>query len=186
MGLNEIIKDLEKDAKAEASAIVADANKQADAILAKAKADAAQIGKDAAVRAEEDAKRSAHSVSLAKIEASRILTAAEREAYGLVAKKVREKLDAQSKDKKGYEKYVADAVANGKKLVGNDFVLCANKRDQALARKYGPLSRTVLECEGGVIVTSPDGMVRSDSTFDALFASRELDVANWARHYLKR
>jgi len=186
MGLNDIIKDLEKDAKAEAAVILADASKQADAVLAKAKADAAQIGKDAAVRAEEDAKRSAHSVSLAKIEAARILTAAEREAYGLVAKKVREKLYAQAKDKKAYEKYVAAAVANGKMLVGSDYVVCANKRDQLLAKKYGPLSKTVLECEGGVVVTSPDGMVRSDSTFEALFASREQDVANWARHYLKR
>jgi len=99
---------------------------------------------------------------------------------------VREKLYAQSKDKRGYEKYVENAVANGKGLVGSDYVVCANRRDQALAKRHGPLSRTVLECEGGVVVTSPDGLVRSDSTFEALFSSREQDVANWARYYLKR
>ncbi|MFA5246656.1 MAG: V-type ATP synthase subunit E family protein [Candidatus Micrarchaeia archaeon] len=186
MGLNEIIRDLEKDARSEASAIIADANKQAEAIIRKARADASQIEKDAAARAEEDAKRSIHSVSLAKIDAVRIIAAAEREVFSQVAKKVREKLYSQAKDRKAYEKYVASAVRQGGLMIREGFVVCANRRDQAIAKKYGPLSKTVLDCEGGVVVTSPDGLVRSDSTFEAVFASHEQDVAVWARHYLKR
>lgn len=186
MGIEHIIRDLEGDATAEAAAILSDAKKQAARIASQAKADAAELERAENARAKKDAERILRSSSLAKIDAGRIRSLIEMELYVQVAKNVREKLGSVHRDKKAYERYVKTAVEQGKALVGGDYVIYANKRDSALAKKYGSLAKTEIECDGGIIVASRDGRVRADSTFGAAFLEREQETVNEARRMMKK
>jgi len=186
MGIAHIIRDLEGDAKSEAAAIISDAKKKSARIASKAKADAAEVERAEAARAKKDAERIMRSSSLAKIDAERVRSLIEMELYVQVAKKVREKLGSAYRDKKAYERYIRGAVEQGKALVGDDYVIYANKRDAATAKKFGSLAKAAIECDGGVIVASKDGRIRADSTFGAAFAEREQDVINEARRMMKK
>ena len=186
MGIEHIIKDLEGDAKAEAAVILSDARKQAARIVSQAKADAAEIERSEAERAKKDAERILRSSSLGKIEAELARSLIEMELYTQVAKKVREKLGAQYREKKAYERYVRKAVEKGRDFVGDDYEICANKRDSAVARKYGALAKDGIDCDGGIIVASADGRIRADSTFDAVFSEREQEVISEARRMMKK
>ena len=186
MGIEHIIRDLEGDATAEAAAILSDAKKQAAKIAAQAKADAAELERAETARAKKDAERILRSSSLAKIDAERIRSLIEMELYVQVAGKVREKLGSAHRDKKAYECYIKRAVEQGKMLVGDDYVIYANKRDSVTAKKFGSLAKAAIECDGGVIVASRDGRIRADSTFGAAFSEREQDVINEARRMMKK
>jgi len=186
MGIEHIIKDLEGDAKAEAVAILSDAKKQADRIVSQAKADAVEIEHAENARAKKDTERILRSSSLAKIDAERVRSLIEMELYVQVAKKVREKLGTQHRDKKAYERYIKKAVEQGKALVGNDYEIHANKRDFPVAKKFGPVAAAGLDCDGGVIVASRDSRVRADSTFGAAFSEREQEVISEARRMMKK
>ena len=186
MGIEHIIRDLEGDAKAEAAAILSDAKKQADRIASKAKADAVELEREEDARAKKDAERIMRSSSLAKIDAERVRLLIEMELYVQVARNVREKLGTAHRDKKAYERYIKKAVEQGKALVGGDYVIYANKRDAAVAKKFGPLAKNALDCDGGVIVASKDGRIRADSTFDAAFSDREQEIISEARRMMKK
>jgi vacuolar-type H+-ATPase subunit E/Vma4 len=186
MGIEHIIRDLEGDAKAEAAALVADARKQAGGIIAKAKAEAAQIERSEEERAKRDAERILRFSGLAKMEAERVRSAVEMELYLQVARKVREKLGSQHRDRKAYERYIKRAVEQGRTLVGKDYEIHANKRDAPIARKFGDVGKEALSCDGGVVVASRDGKIRADSTFDAAFAEREQQVISEARRLMKK
>jgi vacuolar-type H+-ATPase subunit E/Vma4 len=186
MGIEHIIKDLEGDAKAEAAAILSDARKQAARIVSQAKADAAQIESTEAARSKKDAERILRSSGLGNIEAERARSLIEMELYTQVAKKVREKLATQYRDKKAYERYVKKAVEQGRAFVGDDYVICANRRDSAVAKKFGSLAKAEIDCDGGIIVASRDGRIRADSTFSAVFSEREQEVISEARRMMKK
>ncbi|MFA6329640.1 MAG: hypothetical protein WCX64_03070 [Candidatus Micrarchaeia archaeon] len=186
MGIEHIIRDLEGDANAEAAVILADAKKQAAGIASQAKADAAELGRAEAARAKKDTERILRSSSLANIDAERVRSLIEMELYVQVARKVREKLGTGHRDRKAYERYIQKAVEQGKSLVGDDYVIYANRRDAATAKKFGSLAKTAIECDGGVIVASRDGRVRADSTFGAAFLEREQEVISEARRMMKK
>ncbi len=181
MAVNDIMKELERDAKAEASDIRKDAEKQAAQIISKAEKEAHDIEEAAKNDAGAEAARITKGTSLARLEAKKIIANAEMELYGMAALKVRDKLFAKVNDKKDYERYVQAAVEEGKAVVGEDFVIQANKRDAALAKKFGPVSAKPLECAGGIIVASPDGRVRADATLEALYAEHETDIITQAK-----
>jgi len=186
MGIEHIIRDLEGDAKSEAAAILSEAKKQAARIASQAKADAAELEREEAARAKRDAERILRSSSLAKIDAERTRSLIEMELYVQVASKVREKRGAAHRDKKAYERYIQKAVEQGKSLVGGDYVIYANKRDSATAKKFGSLAKDAIDCDGGVIVASRDGRIRADSTFSAAFSEREQETINEARRMMRK
>jgi vacuolar-type H+-ATPase subunit E/Vma4 len=186
MGIEHIIRDLEGDAKAEAAAIISDARKEAAGIASQAKADAAELERAENARAKKDAERIMRLSGLAKIDAERARSLIEMELYVQVARKVRERLGSAHRDKKAYERYIQKAVEQGKALVGDDYVIYANKRDASVAKKFGRLAKTAIDCDGGVIVASADGRIRADSTFGAAFSEREQEVVNEARRMIKK
>lgn len=186
MGIEHIIRDLEGDATAEAAAILSDAKKQAARIASAAKADAVEIERSEAARAKKDAERILRSSSLAKIDAERVRSLIEMELYVQVSKKVREKLGSAHRDKKAYEQYIQKAVEQGKALVGGDYVIYANKRDSATAKKFGAVAKDPIDCDGGVLVASKDGRIRADSTFGAAFSEREQETINEARRMMRK
>ncbi len=186
MGSIEIIHEIERDARSEAGEITRQAEEQAGEITDKARKEAVAIMESGEAKAKIEAVRIENSSVSARLEARKIISLAEMEAYRSVAAGVKELLAAKSKDRGWYERYLKRSVERGRALVGERYLLHCNKRDAALARKFGPVSPEPVECEGGVIVSSQDGFVRANCTFEALFSEKEGAVLSLAREHGSR
>lgn len=185
MGTSEIIRELEREARAEAAAIQRQSEKQQAEIVAKAEAEAAAIVESSKSRTEAEAERIANSAVFASLEARRITGNARMEVYRGVLGEVGKMLSALPRDKKKYEEYLRKSAAAGKAAVGGDFVITCNRRDAAIAKKFGPVSQKSIETAGGLVVASPDGKVRADGTFEALLAQNEESLLVCAAENLK-
>src|SRR3989338_271138 len=185
MGSIEIIHEIERDARSEAGAITRQAEKQAQEIIVKARKEAAEIIESGETKAKTEADRIENSSVSAKLEARKIISLSEMEACRSVASEVKGLLVAKSKDKNWYERYLKRSVEMGRKLVGEKYLLHCNKHDTVLARKFGPVSPEPAECEAGVIVSSFDGLVRANCTFEALFSEKENEVLSLSRDRLR-
>lgn len=182
MGANEIIRELDRKAKNEAAASQRRTDKQVAEILAKAEEDGNQLRLAAKEKADAEARHIATLAASARLEAERTRANARMDAYGIVAEQVKKSLNEMAKDKKAYEKYIRNAVEQGRATVGDDFVIQCNKRDAAIARKYGQVAQKPIETQGGVIVSSPDGKVRADSTFESLLVENAEDILREAKN----
>ena len=67
-------------------------------------------------------------------------------------------------------------MKEGAKEVGDDFVLHVRAKDRELAKKYGPVGKEPITTIGGVIVSTKDGRVQANNTFEALLEEHEEEI----------
>ncbi|PIO04178.1 hypothetical protein COT48_01765, partial [Candidatus Woesearchaeota archaeon CG08_land_8_20_14_0_20_47_9] len=75
-----------------------------------------------------------------------------------------------------YEKTFEKLVKEGAKEVGEEFVLHVRAHDRELAKKYGPVGKEPITTIGGVIVSTKDGRVQANNTFEALLEEHEEEI----------
>jgi len=160
----ERIRKLSSEAREEEKKALDAAKHDADALVAKAKASA-----------REEAKRnSVEAVAGARLQAKRLEGIAADAAVSKVFGSLRDELKAFT-EKKEYEKIFSRLVEQGKREIGNEFVLKCNAADVSLAKKFGKVAETI-ECIGGVVVATPEGTLQANNTFDALLEEYEEDL----------
>ncbi|VVC04633.1 V-type ATP synthase subunit E [Candidatus Burarchaeum australiense] len=188
MGLDELRKGVlekardeartvEKSADAEASSLVSKAEAQRKEILEAAKREAASL-----VQTERD-----EAVANAHLETKREMAKAREELVASIETDVWEELLKARKDKKAYAELLHSLIAKGRKLLadeGPEVVVYARAEDAKLLGelKGAKLAREPIECSGGVVITSADGRVRVDNTFEALFAEKRDELRIEIQH----
>jgi len=176
VGLDELIKGVVDKAREEARAVAKDAEAEAGKMTEKARAQRKEI-MDAARREAKEMAEAEHSeaVANARLEAKRERSKAREELVASVEKQVwKELLDAR-KSKTRYTALLHSLISKGVKALGtSDAVVYVNSQDHKLVGevKGATVAREPIECAGGVVITSADGSVRVDSTFEALFAEK--------------
>lgn len=154
---------LDEEAKAQADAILAEAAERRGQALERAKLEAAEL-----VTRERNEK-----IAAARLRAKRMLAEAREEALNDVMQRLRAELRAYAK-KRDYEKTLHRLAESAAKEIGGDVVLHTNKRDERFLLRDG-MGQSI-ECIGGVLVSSKDGRISINNTFDALLEERREDL----------
>ncbi|NUN11501.1 hypothetical protein HUU53_02550 [Candidatus Micrarchaeota archaeon] len=169
--MHELQKDVLDKAETQSAVVLSEARQEAKEILAKAKLEASALAKQSEEKAlaEASALKAEHLAS-ARLEARSF----ESNARNKVVDEVFVELKNEFKDfasTKEYEKFFSKLVSNARKDLGQDGVILANKKDQAMAKKLGKTGE-VLDSIGGVIIASSDGRIRVNSSFEALLEEK--------------
>jgi V/A-type H+-transporting ATPase subunit E len=158
---------LEEEAKAQADAILAEAQEQRKRALEQAKREAGEL-----VTRERNEK-----VAAARLRARRMLAEAREDALNEVMQRLRAELAAYAK-KRDYEKTLRRLAESAAKEIGGDVVLHTNKHDERFLLRDG-MGQSI-ECIGGVLVSSKDGRISINNTFDALLEERREELRSRA------
>lgn len=173
MGLRDLQKEVLDKAHTEAALVLASARQEAKDVFSNAKQEAERIEREARVKALEEAgAQKAETLAAARLEAKAFNSRAQSRVVDSVLAELKEQLSAFASSK-DYEKVFAALVEEGKKGIGGDCVLIVCKKDAVLARKYGTVSSEFLDSIGGVIVSSTDGRIRVNNSFEALLEEKQ-------------
>lgn len=162
-----------KEAEQEAREIIEDARREAEKIVKNAE----QEAEKKAEKIIEEARKKAD------VAGSRVIASAKRNArieiikardeiIGRVIDEVRNKLK-KIKGKK-YKEYVKNAIENGKKKMGDIYIIASRKEDEKIASELQVDVKGKTNAIGGVIIKSADGKKEIDATFDAMI-KREMN-----------
>jgi vacuolar-type H+-ATPase subunit E/Vma4 len=164
--------ELLKGAKAEATRIENEGKDNGERILGEASGKRKKILEDAKAEAETlAANEKNEEIAAAHLEAKRIVSRAKEKAIensmkGILAATA----DARDKD---YKTLLKKLISEGIHEVGKDAVVMTNKEDKKLAHSLGfHVSDEPVNCIGGAVVSSPDGRVVFNNTFEARFEGR--------------
>lgn len=175
MSLQKLVDEIEGESSAASQRLLGEARAEEKKILDAARAEgSALLSKTRAAAKEEARRNSVEALASARLQAKRTEGIAREAAVQRVFDGLREQLRVFAQ-KKEYERVFARLVAEGAKEIGRDFVLKANSRDAALARKHGKLGETI-DCIGGVVVASADGTIQANNTFDALLEEHAEEI----------
>jgi len=175
LGIEELKKEIIAKANENARRIDEEAENEARSLLNEAKRRGEEIMKQAREEAgrtleKEDNER----MSSLRLRMKGILSEAKEENSSKVLGDVWKML-IQTRDRKAYEKILERMIEEGVRGIGSDAVVYVNSEDRKLARKMKgfKLADSAIECAGGAIVTTPDGRIRIDNTFEANFEERK-------------
>jgi vacuolar-type H+-ATPase subunit E/Vma4 len=156
-------------ARSEAARIESDAEEKGAKILAEAK----DKRKDALERAKNEAEAVAaneknEKIAAAHLEAKRIVSHAKE---GAIAASLSEVLEGTKLSReKDYKQLLKELIAQGVAEIGKDAIVKTNKGDQKLAHSLGfKVDEDAVDCIGGAVISSPDGKVVFNNTFEAKF-----------------
>lgn len=166
MGLNELRQEINKQASAETRKIRHDAEAEAGKILGEAREQAKALLAKEAEKTKAEVAQKEVGVYAARLTAKKIVADARNAVLDEALKEVKREL-AKIAESRDYPKLFEQLAEEGKRIIGKDCVLHVNKRDAQLAKKYGDVAAT-LDSIGGVVVTSHDGRLRIDNSFEAL------------------
>ena len=173
MGLKEMSEELLKGAKAEATRIENEGENNGERMLEEASGKRKKILEDAQTEAETlAANEKNEEIAAAHLEAKRIVSQAKEKAIensmkGILAATA----DARDKD---YRTLLKKLISEGMHEVGKDAVVMTNKEDKKLAHSLGfKVAEEMVDCIGGAVVSSPDGRVVFNNTFEARFEERK-------------
>ncbi len=183
VGLNELKSEIEKQSRKEAENVLRDAENEASRITGEARAQAKTLVEREAEKARAEAAQKEVEVYSAKLEARRIMAEAHNAVFADLMDEIRNEFERVAKSR-DYEKIFGRLVAEGKREVcvggaestaSGDCRIHANKRDLPLAKKFGKTGEAV-EISGGAIVTSADGRLRADNSFEAMLEEKSNDL----------
>lgn len=171
MSFENLVADLEKDAKTQEDKIIKDAANQADAIRAQTKEQIAQLMQNAKREAAQTIEEKKSEISTANINARKIIADGRNQAVEKALTEVKEHLQEYTNSKQ-YTALLTKLVQEAVDSLGtkqNTVVIC-RKEDAALLKKNGFNTQPSLEAIGGVIVQSKDGKIKINSTFENLLS----------------
>ncbi|MFH1779780.1 MAG: V-type ATP synthase subunit E family protein [Candidatus Micrarchaeota archaeon] len=173
MGLDELKKEIMDKAETQAAILLSEARQEAKKLFQDASDKAKQMSKDAEAKTDVEAKEiEAEYLAAARLEVKTIESEAKRQLVNSVFKALCTKLGVFASSKE-YEKVFSSLVTEGKKELGGESVLIVSSKDQALAKKYGAVSKEKIDSLGGVIVATEDGRIRMNNSFEALIEEKK-------------
>lgn len=171
MSFENLVADLEKDAKTQEDKIIKDAANQADAIRAQTKEQIAQLMQNAKREAAQTIEEKKSEISTANISARKIIADGRNQAVEKALTEVKEHLQEYTNSKQ-YTALVTKLTQEAVDALGtkqNTVVIC-RKEDAATLKKNGFNVQATLDAIGGVIVQSKDGKIKINSTFENLLS----------------
>jgi len=171
MGLRFLIDEIKTSTSQDVSNIRTETRRMQAQMLSDAKQRAGEIVEDGHKQGKELVAREQVAVASAELQAKKIVADARNRLLQQVYDEVKADLENAAGDKRYpllFKKLAEDAVEE----LGEDAVLQCNKRDLAMAKKIGKASAD-LDCSGGAIASSSDGLVRVNNTFEAILEDSE-------------
>jgi V/A-type H+-transporting ATPase subunit E len=166
MGLDRVVKDISDKAEAESKSITARAQVEASAIKKEAEAEAKRVYDAELVRADQViSKMRQRELSSAKLDIKKSKLNAEKDVLEEVRSDLLKRLSAMPKEKK------VDILNRLINLARKDVPagkIFTNAGDAELIKNSGYEYGGNIKCIGGIIVTSMDGSVNLDYTFDSI------------------
>ena len=170
MGLEQLSKQLLMDAKKEANTVISAAEKEKEKIISDAEEKKRQLLSEAKRKAKEMAQRQkSELLSGASIRAKQIVDA---EKNAVVEKALQAVFAEISlvRETKQYDKLLRTLAEEGQKELGKESIIIVNEKDHGVAKKLFPhLSKETAPITGGAIVSTKDGKIRVDNSFEAIF-----------------
>jgi V/A-type H+/Na+-transporting ATPase subunit E len=166
MGLDKVVKDISEKAGAESKAIAAKASTEAAAIKTAADAEARQIA--AADLAKADlaiSKMRQRELSSAKLDVKKSKLNAEKDVLSDVHAGFVKQLSTLPGEKK--VDIMKKLIKLAKKDIPTGKIFC-NAADADLVKDSGYAYGGNIKCLGGILVTSEDGSIKLDYTFDSI------------------
>ena len=186
MGIEELRKEILKEADEKVNRILSEAQAKADEIVKEAEKKAKYViekKKESALKSSREKEKS--ELAIARIEGKRLVYEKKWKLVDLVFKKVVEKLENYKSDDKYFDETLPLYIFNGiQSLNSNEVILMMNKNDynivksklrsieKRLSEKLGRKLKLILDDKpvrimGGVILSSSDRNVFYNSSFDA-------------------
>ncbi len=166
MGLDRVVKDISDKAEAESKEIIAKAQAEAAAIRKDAEAEAKKAYEAEMVRADQAiSKMRQRELSSAKLDIKKSKLNAEKDVLEEVRSDLVKRLSAMPKEKKVDILNKLISLARKDVPAGKIF---ANASDAELVKNSGYVYGGNIKCIGGIVVTSMDGSVNLDYTFDSI------------------
>jgi len=169
MGLDEMVADIDAAAAAEAGAMLKEAAGEKDRLLAEAKERARRMMEDRLAEAERQiAQIRMRESSGAELEVKRARLAMERQLLSEASEAAHQRISALMgpQDEELLGAILGHHGVRGSKIFG------ARKNESYLQTRLEYTYAGNIDCIGGVLFESPDGLVRMDFTYDAIL--REL------------
>jgi len=167
MALEAIVEEIHRKGDEQARAIKEKSQKQADKIISEAKDKAEEILRKARAEAETEAERlKKQEISSVNLEMKRSLLNKKKEIIEEVFELAKEKVSSMDA---GEKKKLLNALIS-KNAVENS-VVYSSKEDESLVKEILPKGVSyggTIDCIGGVIIESSDGILRLNLTFDEM------------------
>ncbi len=183
MGLEALTQELKKKTESEVRRIDSEAKAEAKKIKEEAKREVKRRVELAEKEAGEFVERDRMRIPAARLKAKRISQDAK---YGLVEtslKELKKLLQKKANSRREYEKLLERLIKGGISDVGTDkIVISVRKGDMQFAKKFGKVNQ--IDCNGGAIISSEDGRVRINNTFESLLEKRREELEQAAFEYM--
>ncbi len=168
MSLVELRKEVSQSAEKQVRELNKQADNEAKVILAKAQAEASQLLSLSLEQARTLAKDEERKISSAHLHARKIVAQARDEMISSSIFLAREKLVAEAeKQSPAYKKLFERLAKAGVKEFGDKAVIACAKQDAALAKEYAGSVKSI-DSPGGLVISSPDGKIQLDYSFDSI------------------
>jgi len=174
MSAEKIIEQIKKDSQKEINQILKDAESKIKIIIATAKKEAngqaEKIQADGTIQSENIKKIL---ISKANQDAKKEIMKTREKIIDECFVKAHHKLSTLSE--REYKNIVTKLMQDGRKKIGRDCtVITSRETDKKIAKNLGIKVTGSVECSGGIILTSGDGRITLDHTFDGIL-KREKD-----------
>ncbi|MDO8633734.1 MAG: V-type ATP synthase subunit E [archaeon] len=170
MSLEQLSRQLLSDAKKEANAVILRAEKEKERILSEAEEEKKQVLAQARKKAQELSERQKMEIiSAASIRAKQIIDGEKNAAVEKALVVVFGEMCLAGNSRQ-YEKLLKKLAEEGQKELGKDSIIIVNEKDHAAAKKlFASVSKESAPISGGAIVSTRDGRIRVDNSFEAIF-----------------
>lgn len=179
MGLNQLCREIEQNAKVRAAQIAIEAKEEAKAIAEDAKAQAKEKFDAASAQAHEfSVQEASERITAAQLEAQKILSDAKDDAVGKCLLQVWDDF-SQARKKAGYAKNMrswADLALQELDYSGATLKCAAQDRQILASAKY-KVSSEPLECAGGLRAESKGSKVIVDYTLESIFEQKREEIS---------
>jgi V/A-type H+-transporting ATPase subunit E len=166
MGLDKVVKDISEKAEKEGKAITARASTEAAGIKTAAEGEARQIAVAEMAKADQAiSKMRQRELSSAKLDVKKSRLNAEKDVLADVHASFVKQLSALPAEKK--VDIIRKLIKLAKKDISTGKIFC-NAADADLVRDSGYAFGGTINCLGGILVTSEDGSINLDYTFDSI------------------
>jgi V/A-type H+/Na+-transporting ATPase subunit E len=166
MGLDKVVKDISDKAEAESKEIVAKAQAEAASVKKDAEAEAGKIREAEMVRSDSAiSKMRQRELSSAKLNVKKTKLNAEKDVLEEVRADLVKRLTGMPKEKK--VEILNTLIGMAKKDVPTGKIY-TNAGDAELVKSSGYEYGGNIKCIGGIVVTSVDGSINLDYTFDSI------------------
>ncbi|MBI2445882.1 hypothetical protein HYV43_05840 [Candidatus Micrarchaeota archaeon] len=168
MTLDQLRKEIRLEAARTRREALKEAETEASRIVSEAEASAKSILDQARIKAKDEAAQKMSQVSAARLEGKKRIAEA-RDA--VVAEQLDEVKAALQEfaDSAKYDTVLKGLAEHGADALGGSVRILARRKDAAKLKKWGYADVAEHECWGGCIVSTADGRIRVNHTFEALY-----------------